>query len=82
MRKANIFATSRPIPEIIEKFEGNLTLHIYAKEEDVRRYLDSQMFRLPRFVSENPELQVEIKTGIIKSVNGMYVKTFLNRLRS
>jgi hypothetical protein len=76
IRGANIFATSRPIPEITENFEGNLTLQIHAREEDVRRYLDGQMFRLPRFVTDNVELQEEIKTEIINSVDGMCVRPF------
>jgi hypothetical protein len=68
---ANVFATSRFIPEITEKFEGSISLEIRASEEDVRRYLDGHMFRLPGFVSRNPELQEEIKTGIVLLVQGM-----------
>ena len=48
---ANIFATSRFIPEITERFQGSISLEIRASEEDVRRYLDGHMFRLPGFVS-------------------------------
>jgi hypothetical protein len=70
---ANIFATSRFIPEITDKFEGSISLEIRASSEDVRRYLDGHMFRLPRFVSRSPELQEEIKSKIIQSVQGMYV---------
>jgi hypothetical protein len=69
----NLFITSRPIPSIEKEFEGNLTLEIRASEEDVRRYLDDHLVGFPRFVDENPELREEIKTAIIKAVNGMYV---------
>jgi NACHT domain len=70
---ANVFATSRFIPEITEKFEGNISLEIRASEEDVRRYLDGHMFRLPGFVNHNPELQEEIRIRIVQLVQGMWV---------
>lgn len=69
----NIFATSRFIPEIAERFKGNLTLGISAKDEDVQRYLDGHMSQLPAFVRRSSELQEEIKTGIVEAVSGMYV---------
>jgi hypothetical protein len=42
--QANLFATSRFIPEITEKFEGSIVLEIRATAEDVRRYIDGHMF--------------------------------------
>jgi hypothetical protein len=71
--RANIFATSRFMPEVVEKFEGSVSLEIRASEEDVRRYLDRHMFRLPAFVRRNPDLQEEIKIGIVLLVKGMWV---------
>lgn len=70
---ANIFATSRFIPEIAKKFEECVSLEIRTSEEDVRRYVDGQIFRLPAFVRGNHDLQEEIKSGIVRSVRGMYV---------
>jgi NACHT domain len=70
---ANVFATSRFIPEITERFKNNIALEIRASGEDVRKYLDGHMFQLPGFVSRNLELQEEIKTTILKAVDGMYV---------
>jgi Cdc6-like AAA superfamily ATPase len=70
---ANLFATSRFIPEIKERFEGSISLEIRASNEDVRRYLDGHMFRLPEFVRRSQELQDEVKTEIVKAVGGMYV---------
>jgi hypothetical protein len=70
---ANIFATSRFIPEITEKFDGSTSLEIRASSKDVQRYLDGRMFQLPGIVGRNSELQEEIKTTIIKAVGGMYV---------
>ena len=69
----NIFATSRFIPEITEKFGGSLSLEILASEHDVRRYVDGHISHLPSFVGRSSDLQEEIKTRIIHSVKGMCV---------
>ena len=66
--RANLFATSRPISSIEKEFEGNSKLEIRASEEDVRRYLEGHIFRLPGFVARSLELQEEIKTDIIKAI--------------
>ena len=71
----SFFATSRFIPEIIENFKGSMSLKIRASEEDVRKYLDSHISNLPLFVSRCPDLQEEIKSEIVKAVDGMYVAT-------
>lgn len=76
MCKANIFATSRPIPEITERFEEAAMLQIYAKDDDVHKFLEAQMFQLPKFITDSIEMQDEVKTGIIQSVDGMYVMSF------
>jgi hypothetical protein len=70
---ANIFATSRPLSSIQKEFEGNPMLEIRASQEDVRSYLEGHMFRLPGFVGQSLELQEEIKTNIVKAIDGMYV---------
>jgi hypothetical protein len=70
---ANIFATSRFLPEITEPFVGSVTLEIRASAEDVGRYVDGYISRLPSFVGRNPDLQEEIRTEIVKAVDGMYV---------
>ena len=70
---ANLFATSRLIPEISEQFEGSTSLQIRASEEDVRRYLDGRMSQLPTFIGRNSYLQERIKTEIVGAVDGMYV---------
>jgi Cdc6-like AAA superfamily ATPase len=72
---ANFFATSRFIPEIIKDFEGCISLEIRASDGDVQRYLDGHMSMLPSFVSRSLDLQEEIKTEIIKAVNGMHVRS-------
>ena len=71
--RANIFATSRFNAEIKKEFEGSIYQEIRASSEDVRRYLDHHIFRLPGFVGRSPGLQEEIKSKIMQSVQGMYV---------
>jgi ankyrin repeat protein len=73
---ANLFVTSRVIPEIVEKFEGSIMLEIRASKEDMRKYLNSDMVRLPAFVGRNPELQEEIKNGIVNAADGMYIPLY------
>ena len=71
---ANLFITSRSIPEVTKLFEGKgISMEIHASEEDVRRYLGGHMARLPSFVLRSLDLQEEIITEIIKAVSGMYV---------
>jgi hypothetical protein len=81
---ANIFATSRSLPEITEKFTDSISIEIRAIDDDVRRYVDGHMPQLPEFIkcsSEQKkqlqeELQEEIKTEIVKAVDGMYVMSY------
>lgn len=68
----NVFATSRPM-EINNLFKRGAVLEIQAHEDDVRRFLDGNMFRLPGFVSRNAALQEEIMTVISCHVQGMWV---------
>ena len=73
----NIFATSRFIPEISEKFRDCMQLEIRASNQDVQRYLDGHMSQLLGCVLRSPELQDEIKAEIIKAVDGMYVSAYI-----
>jgi len=70
---ASLLATSRFIPDIEKEFEKrkSILLEIRARDEDVQRYLDNNMCRLPSFVLFNPGLQDEIKTEITTAVRGM-----------
>ncbi|KAK3369418.1 ankyrin repeat-containing domain protein [Lasiosphaeria ovina] len=70
---ANVFTTSRFIPEITQIFQDTATvLEIRARDEDVRKYLASRMFCLPPFVGSRAELQEEIITEITKAADGMF----------
>jgi Cdc6-like AAA superfamily ATPase len=68
---ASFFATSRFIPEIVRDFEGSPSLEIRASDEDVRSYLKGDISRLPSCVARSRDLQEEIVSRVIKSVDGM-----------
>ncbi|KFY91698.1 hypothetical protein V500_04517 [Pseudogymnoascus sp. VKM F-4518 (FW-2643)] len=70
---SNLFMTSRHIPEITERFRGHTSLEIRELESDVRRYLDEHISNLPSFVERSPDLQEEVKTGIVDAVDGMFL---------
>jgi hypothetical protein len=73
--KANVFATSRFVPDIMDNFDGHLSLEIRASEEDIQRYLEGHMTELRPFVTraENRKLLEEIVHVISHTVDGMYV---------
>jgi hypothetical protein len=67
--RANLFATSRFTPDIIEKFHGSTTFEIRAHNEDMRQYLDGRISQSGQKLLETH--REEIKTEIIKAVDGM-----------
>lgn len=77
--KTNVVVTSRPLPEIERDFKGSATLKIHAKDGDVRKYIEEHMSQLPSFINRRPELQEDVKTGIIQSVQGMSVTLYRER---
>jgi hypothetical protein len=68
---ANIFATSRSIPDIETHFDGCPSLEILASDEDVSTYLDNHLSQLPGFVLNNPDLRDQVKSKITTAVEGM-----------
>ena len=66
---ANLFATSRFIPEIIETFKGTIPLEIRASDEDVRIYLANRISESEFDVLKS--YHDEINTAITKAVDGM-----------
>ncbi|CRG88699.1 Ankyrin repeat domain-containing protein 50 [Talaromyces islandicus] len=72
---ANIFATSRFVPDITEKFDGHLSIEIRASEEDIQRYLEGHANELRPFVTraENRQLLEEIVNVISHTVDGMFL---------
>ncbi|KFY18089.1 hypothetical protein V492_00159 [Pseudogymnoascus sp. VKM F-4246] len=79
----NIFATSRLLPEIKEKFSDAIQREIYAHPEDVRKYLEGHIQGLPRCVRQSLDLQNEIKDKIATAVDGMFLlaKLYLDALK-
>ncbi|KAF1966760.1 hypothetical protein BU23DRAFT_661486 [Bimuria novae-zelandiae CBS 107.79] len=70
-RPVNLWATSRPIPEIEEEFTNAEKLKICAHREDVGKYLHSQMDSLPKSVRSSPDYQEEITIRILDSIGEM-----------
>lgn len=70
-RNANVFATSRFIPDIIAEFKGKPCVEIRATDGDVRRYLENQMTDLPTCVRRNQSLQETIVAEVVKAADGM-----------
>lgn len=70
---ANIFATSRPIPDIRHLFKTAMPLEIKATAEDIELYVAAHTLLLPGFVRRSNELQEEIRSAIVQSVQGMCV---------
>lgn len=68
---ANIFATSRSIPNISKEFEGSASLQIHANEGDIMTYIDGHMSQLQPCVQDDSGLQEMVKSKISTSVGGM-----------
>ncbi|KAJ8129558.1 hypothetical protein O1611_g4075 [Lasiodiplodia mahajangana] len=70
----NIFATSRPVPEIMTRFQGSLSITIRATESDICQYLYGHMNELPVcYMGNSAELQVEIVRVISNAANGRFL---------
>jgi hypothetical protein len=82
--RANLFITSRFIPEILNEFGGkSIWLEIRARNKDMERYIDGHISMLLSCVLRSYDLQLRIKTEIIEAVDGMCVSFSgrLNKLR-
>jgi hypothetical protein len=72
--KANIFATSRFILQITERFKGHPTLEIRACDEDVHKYVEGRISGSGRKFLKT--FRDEIIAEITNAVDGMYVSLF------
>jgi Cdc6-like AAA superfamily ATPase len=71
---SHLFATSRFIPDIEDLFAKRSTrLEIQAMPEDIQRYIDGNLHKLPPFVSHNSDLLNKVKSEITQAAHGMYV---------
>ncbi|RFU81377.1 ankyrin repeat [Trichoderma arundinaceum] len=69
----NFFITSRFIKEIEQELKESIKLEIRAFDADIEKYLDEQLQSLRSLVSKDLSLQEDIKIGITKAVDGMFL---------
>jgi hypothetical protein len=75
----NLFATSRFISEVTSRFEGCIWKEIQAQDDDVLRYVNTQIPQLLQSqISKYPEVQGKIRSDIVKAAEGMYVHSLIN----
>ncbi|KXH44474.1 ankyrin repeat protein [Colletotrichum simmondsii] len=61
------------IPSITQRFRDDQRLEIRASDGDVADYLNGNMGQLPTFVKRNTDLQTQIRSKIVASVDGMFL---------
>ncbi|KAL4885962.1 ankyrin repeat-containing domain protein [Aspergillus karnatakaensis] len=71
--KVRLFATSRYLADITERFAGMSSLEIRASPHDVTKYLRANMSKLPPFVYDDNDLQERITTSILEAIDGMFL---------
>jgi hypothetical protein len=71
-RDLRLMATSRFIPEIMDSFEDAHWLEVRASQDDVKSFIAGQIYRLPRCIQHNIELQSLVEEKIVEAVDGMY----------
>ncbi len=67
----SLMATSRFIPEVVQNFSLSPILEVRASASDVKRFVASQLYRLPRFVQRDSGLQKAVQDKISMAVDGM-----------
>ncbi|KAH7093338.1 ankyrin repeat domain-containing protein [Paraphoma chrysanthemicola] len=72
-RNVSLMVTSRFIPDIESAFKAALRLEVRASREDVKRYISSQMYRLPACIQRDAALQDTVLVMILDAVNGMFL---------
>ena len=70
-RDVRLMVTARSIPDIEDAFRGALRLEVQASEEDVKRFVAGQIYRLPRCIQRDPALQNLVQEKIVDAVDGM-----------
>jgi len=66
-----LMITSRFIPDIVDEFKTALRLEVQASEEDVKRFVAGQIYRLPKCIQRDTALQEMMQDKIIEAVSGM-----------
>ncbi|KAF3177841.1 hypothetical protein TWF788_007623 [Orbilia oligospora] len=70
---ANLFVTSRDIPDINEHFKKSLKIEISGKEEDLQKYMEGSLPDLPRILSQKPELWEQIQRKTLEAAGGIFL---------
>ena len=68
-----LMGTSRVIPDIVREFNGMPTLEIRASDADVQQFVAGQIYRLPKCIQRDSQLQGSVQDKIVEAVDGMYV---------
>ena len=66
-----LMVTSRHIAEIRTKFRGALMLEVRANDEDVKRFVAGQIYRLPKCIQLDATLQEMVQNKVTEAVDGM-----------
>jgi hypothetical protein len=67
----NLLATSRFVPEIVNRFNKSTSMTVHASNDDVKMYINAQMHRRAKLAKLDQKLQEEITLSIVRSVEGM-----------
>lgn len=78
----SFLATSRPLPDIANLFARCSQREIRANEDDVQKYLNSQLSQLAPKIRQSQDLTDEITSKLSQIVNGMYETMLLPRTAS
>ncbi|KAF1963967.1 ankyrin, partial [Bimuria novae-zelandiae CBS 107.79] len=68
-----LLATSRFIPEIEDAFKEAARLEVRANDNDVRRFVAGQIYRLPKCIQRNVVLREMVQDKIVQAVDGMFL---------
>ncbi|OCL02380.1 hypothetical protein AOQ84DRAFT_382728, partial [Glonium stellatum] len=71
--KVNIFATSRPVPEIELQFEACISKTIRAEDADVLKYINGRIPNLRPRIFKDSELVQTIREEVVRAVDGMFL---------
>jgi Cdc6-like AAA superfamily ATPase len=66
-----LMATSRFVPDIEDAFGEASRLEVRASGEDIKRFTDGQLYRLPACIQRNTTLQEMVQEHIANAVDGM-----------
>ncbi|KID94957.1 Pfs, NACHT and Ankyrin domain protein, partial [Metarhizium majus ARSEF 297] len=71
--RVKILVTSRFVPEITAQFDPYPCFEITANVEDIYRYLEAQLCKLPPSLVHDPEIRAQIKARIMESAGSIFL---------